>query len=257
MRIISLNANGIRAAARKGFFDWFHAQDADILCVQETKAREEQLTAPVFNPDDYHVFYHDARCKKGYSGVAIFSREAPDEIRRELGREDVDCEGRYLEARFGNLSVVSLYVPSGSSGDERQQYKYRFMDWFAPLMDEWLASGRAYILCGDWNIVRSELDIKNWKSNQKNSGCLPTERAWLNGLIDDRGWVDTFRALNPGAVEYSWWSNRGRARENNTGWRIDYQLATPGLVLQDCAIYGAERFSDHAPVTVDYDYTPV
>lgn len=254
MRITTLNANGIRSAARKGFFDWLRAQDADVLCLQETKAREWQLTDPMFRPESHHGFYHDARCKKGYSGVGIYARRQPDEVRFSLGNEDFDCEGRYIEARFGNLSVVSLYMPSGSSGDERQQYKYRIMDWFAPILDQWRASGRDYVLCGDWNIVRSELDIKNWRGNQKNSGCLPEERAWLNGLLDDGGWADSFRTLRPEAVEYTWWSNRGRARENNVGWRIDYQLVTPGLRerLLGCSIYRDERFSDHAPFTVDY-----
>jgi exodeoxyribonuclease-3 len=255
MRIISLNANGIRSAARKGVFDWLRAQQADVVCIQETKAQEAQLTDPMFRPDGHHCFYHDARSKKGYSGVAIYARREPDEVLTQLDREDFDCEGRYIEARFGKLSVVSLYFPSGSSGEVRQQYKFRIMDWFAPIMDEWLASGRDYILCGDWNIVRSERDIKNWRSNQKNSGCLPEERDWLNGLIEERGWVDAFRELKPEAVEYTWWSNRGRARENNVGWRIDYQLATPSLRerLRDCSIYRDERFSDHAPFTVDYD----
>jgi len=255
MRIISLNANGIRSAARKGFFDWFDRQDADVLCLQETKARTHQLDDPVFARDGYHDCFHDARSKKGYSGVAIYARRKPDAILTELGREDFDCEGRYIEARFGKLSVVSLYFPSGSSGEERQQYKFRIMDWFAPVLDAWLASGRDYVVCGDWNIVRSELDIRNWKSNQKNSGCLPEERAWMNDLVDSRGWIDAFRTLRPDAVEYTWWSNRGRARENNVGWRIDYQLATPSLRdrLAGCSIYRDERFSDHAPFTVDYD----
>lgn len=264
MRIISLNANGIRSAARKQFFDWFEQQDADFLCLQETKARVEQLDDAVFHPDGYQRFLHDARSKKGYSGVAIYCRREPDELRDTLGREDFDCEGRYLEARFGNLSVVSLYFPSGSSKQERQDYKFRIMDWFGPLLDEWLASGRDYVLCGDWNIVRSERDIKNWKSNQKNSGCLPAERAWLNGRIADDcgddtpppeyGWRDSFRTLKPDAEEYTWWSNRGRARENNVGWRLDYQLVTPTLAesLQACSIYRDERFSDHAPYTVDF-----
>ena len=255
MRIISLNANGIRSAARKGFFDWFDRQDADVLCLQETKARTHQLDDPVFAREGYHDCFHDARSKKGYSGVAIYTRREPDTVLTELGREDFDCEGRYIEARFGKLSVVSLYFPSGSSGEERQQYKFRIMDWFAPVLDEWLSSGRDYVVCGDWNIVRGELDIRNWKSNQKNSGCLPEERAWMNELVDTRGWIDTFRALKPDAVEYTWWSNRGRARENNVGWRIDYQLATPSLRdrLAGCSIYRDERFSDHAPFTVDYD----
>lgn len=253
MRIISLNVNGIRATARKGFFDWFDQQNADFLCLQETKARVEQLTDPVFSRDGYHDCFHDARSKKGYSGVAIYSRQKPDEVLTELGREDFDGEGRYIEARFGNLSIVSLYFPSGSSGDERQQYKFRVMDWFAPILDSWLAGGRDYIISGDWNIVRSEMDIKNWRSNQKNSGCLPEERAWMNGLVEERNWVDSMRTLKPDTVEYTWWSNRGRARENNVGWRIDYQLVSPALGkrLAACSVYRDDSFSDHAPLTLD------
>jgi exodeoxyribonuclease-3 len=257
MRIITLNANGIRAAHRKGFFQWLSRQHADVVCIQETKAQTHQLEGkPAFYPRGFHCYYEDATAKKGYSGVALYAAREPDEVRRSLGREDFDCEGRYIEARFGGLSVVSLYMPSGSSGDARQQYKFRIMDWLAPILGEWLASGRDYVLCGDWNIVRTEKDIKNWKANQKNSGCLPQERAWLNALVDGSGWVDGFRALKPDAVEYTWWSNRGRARENNVGWRIDYQLVTPalGARLGGCSIYRNERFSDHAPLTLDYDY---
>jgi exodeoxyribonuclease III len=254
MRIISLNANGIRSAATKGVFEWLRKQDADVVCLQETKAQEAQLTDPMFRPDGHHCFYHDARSKKGYSGVAIYSKREPDEIRTSLGREDFDCEGRYIEARYGNLSVVSFYIPSGSSGDERQQYKFRTMEWLTPIFREWAASGREYVLCGDWNIVHTKDDIKNWSSNQKNSGCLPEERAWLDLLFKEIGWVDSFRAIKPDAVEYTWWSNRGQARANNVGWRIDYQIVTPGLRdrLRDCSIYRDERFSDHAPYTVDY-----
>ncbi|MGB8635140.1 MAG: exodeoxyribonuclease III [Rhodanobacteraceae bacterium] len=253
MRIISLNANGIRAGARKGFFDWFDQQDADFLCLQETKARVEQLGDPVFSREGYHDCFHDARSKKGYSGVAIYSRRKPDAVLTELGREEFDCEGRYIEARFGQLSIVSLYFPSGSSGDERQQYKFRIMEWFAPILKKWLASGRDYIISGDWNIVRSEKDIRNWKSNQKNSGCLPEERAWMNALIEKSGWVDSMRTLKPETEEYTWWSNRGRAWDNDVGWRIDYQLVSPVLEthLRDCSVHRDDRFSDHAPLTLD------
>ena len=253
MRIISFNANGIRSAATKGVFAWLRAQQADVVCLQETKAQEDQLTDPMFRPDGHHCFYRDATSKKGYSGTAIYARREPDQILTELGWDEFDNEGRYIEARFGQLSVVSLYFPSGSSGEERQQFKFRAMDWIEPIFDGWLKSKRQYVICGDWNIVRSEKDIKNWKSNQKNSGCLPEERAWLNGLVE-RGWVDSYRALRPEGEDYTWWSNRGRARENNVGWRIDYQIVSPGLraKLRDCAIYRDERFSDHAPFTVDY-----
>ena len=254
MRIISLNANGIRSAATKGVFEWLRKQRADVVCLQETKSQEDQLADPMFRPDGHHCFYRDASSKKGYSGVAIYAKREPDKVLTQLGWDEFDNEGRYIEARFGNLSVVSLYVPSGSSGEERQQFKFKAMDRLTPIFDQWLKSGRDYVLCGDWNIVRSELDIKNWRSNQKNSGCLPEERAWLNDLIDKRGWVDSFRTLKPETVEYTWWSNRGRARENNVGWRIDYQVVTPSLQkrLKHCSVYRDERFSDHAPYTVDY-----
>ncbi len=266
MKIISFNANGIRSAAGKGFFDWLQPQNADVVCLQETKAQEEQLSDPVFRPDGHHCFYKDASTKKGYSGVAIYARREPDEVRTSLGWAPFDDEGRYIEACFGNLSVVSFYIPSGSSGEKRQGFKFEVMDWLKPIMDEWLASGREYVLCGDWNIVRSRLDIKNWTSNQKNSGCLPPERAWLNtqiadgggdGLVEQpkRGWVDAYRALHPQGQDYTWWSNRGAARANDVGWRIDYQFCTPGLgkKLKACSIARAPRFSDHAPFLVEYD----
>jgi exodeoxyribonuclease-3 len=253
MRIISLNANGIRSAASKGAFDWLRTRHADVVCLQETKAQEDQLTDPMFRPDGHHCFYRDATSKKGYSGVAIYAKREPDAVLTELGWDEFDNEGRYIEARFGKLSVVSLYFPSGSSGEERQRFKFRAMEWIEPIFDGWLKSDRQYVICGDWNIVRSEKDIKNWKSNQKNSGFLPEERAWLNGLVE-RGWVDSYRTLKPEGEDYTWWSNRGRARENDVGWRIDYQIVSPSLRdrLRECAIYRDQRFSDHAPYTVDY-----
>jgi exodeoxyribonuclease-3 len=195
--------------------------------------------------------------------VAIYSRREPDEIRTALGWAPFDEEGRYIEARFGNLSVVSFYIPSGSSGELRQGFKFEVMDWLKPHLDEWLASGRDYVLCGDWNIVRSAMDIRNWKSNQKNSGCLPPERDWLIGLCgegrdDGHGWVDAYRALHADGEDYTWWSNRGAAYANNVGWRIDYQLLTPALArrVRSCSIAREPRFSDHAPFTVDYAETP-
>jgi exodeoxyribonuclease III len=249
VRIISFNANGLRSAASKGFFDWFGQQDADLLCVQETKAQQSQLDDAVFRPSGYHRYFKDAQ-KKGYSGVAIYSRREPDEVRTALGWAPFDDEGRYIEARFGELSVVSLYFPSGSSGDERQQFKFECMEWF----DGWLASGRDYVICGDWNIVHTRKDIRNWTSNQKNSGCLPQERAWLDRLFLQDGWLDSYRQLRPQGEDYTWWSQRGASRANNVGWRIDYQVASPGLGarLRDCRIDAEPRFSDHAPYTVDY-----
>ncbi len=254
-RVISLNANGIRAAARKGFFDWMQAQDADVVCIQETKAQEHQLDAECFSPAGYHCYYEDA-VKKGYSGVAIYSRHKPDKVIRGFGIAEFDDEGRYLEVQLGGLSVVSVYLPSGSSSEERQEAKFRFLDHFEPHLKKLKRRKSEYILCGDWNIAHHEIDLKNWKANRKNSGFLPEERAWLTKLFDDHGFVDAFRAINPDKEEYTWWSNRGRAWDNNVGWRIDYHVTTPGLkdrILRS-DIYRAERFSDHAPLTLDYQW---
>lgn len=253
MRIVSFNANGIRSAASKGFFGWFEEQNVDVLCIQETKAWLDQLQAPEFAPSSHHRYFKDAE-KKGYSGVAIYSRREPDTVLDSLDWPEMDGEGRYIEARFGNLSVVSLYLPSGSSGEERQTFKFAIMERFAEVLKEWMASGRDYVICGDWNIVHTERDIRNWKSNQKNSGCLPQERAWLNALLTEQGWIDSYRHLKPEGEDYTWWSQRGQSRAKNVGWRIDYQLVTPSLRdrLQHCAIHPEPKFSDHAPYRVDY-----
>ncbi len=261
MRVISLNANGIRAAARKGFFDWLDKQSADVVCIQETKAQEHQLSDEVFRPGGFHCYYHDAE-KKGYSGVAIYARQKPDRVIRGLGRADrgvkdwqeFDREGRYIEARFGGLSVVSLYLPSGSSSEERQAAKFRFLDLFMPYLMRLRRRRREYVLCGDWNIAHKPIDLKNWRANQKNSGFLPEERAWMDNLFGRAKYVDTFRRVNQEPEQYTWWSNRGRAWDNNVGWRIDYQVATPeigGRVL-GTSIYKDDRFSDHAPLIMDY-----
>lgn len=253
-RVISLNVNGIRAAARKGFFDWMYKQSADFVCLQETKAQIHQLSDACFTPSGYHCFYEDA-IKKGYSGVAIFSRQEPDEVIRGFGEPEFDDEGRYLEARIGKLSVVSVYLPSGSSSEERQAAKFRFLDVFEPHLRKLQARDSEYILCGDWNIAHKEIDLKNWKANQKNSGFLPEERRWMDKLFGPANYVDAFREINPEPEQYTWWSNRGRAWDNNVGWRLDYQVVTPGLKdrILRTEIYKAERFSDHAPLTIDYD----
>lgn len=254
MRIVTANLNGIRSAASKGFFDWFGRQGADVLCLQETKAHQAQLTDPVFFPAGWTWRFNDAEAK-GYSGVAIYARREPDAWIDRLGWEPFDREGRYIEARFGSLSVISLYLPSGSSGEERQTFKYAVTKWLTPKLQEWLASGRDYVICGDWNIAHRAVDLKNWRSNQKNSGFLPDERAWLDLLFDGQGWVDAFRALHPDATdEYTWWSNRGQARAKNVGWRIDYHVVSPTLRsrLAGTSIHRDDRFSDHAPMTVDY-----
>ena len=254
-RIVSLNANGIRAAARKGFFDWLEAQDADVVCIQETKAQIHQLTDACFDPAGYHSYYEDAE-KKGYSGVAIYSRHKPKRVVRGYGDPEFDNEGRYLEAQFDGLNVVSVYLPSGSSSEERQQAKFRCMESFTEHLKKLRRRRAEYILCGDWNIAHKQIDLKNWRSNQKNSGFLPEERAWLDEVFGKHRYVDAFRVVNAEADQYTWWSNRGRAWEKNVGWRIDYQVVTPGLKdrILGTSIYTADRFSDHAPLIMDYDW---
>lgn len=261
MRIISLNCNGIRSAAKKGLFDWLPQQKARVLCLQETKAQPEDLAdAPHFAPQGWWVLQNPAK-KKGYSGTAIYSRLEPDAVIDKLGVAEFDDEGRYLEARYGTLSVVSLYLPSGSAGPERQASKDRFLEFFLPYLRELRANGREYVICGDWNIAHTKLDLKNWRSNQKNSGFLPHERAWMDSLLGKEpdggaGWVDAYRKLHPTleGEAYTWWSNRGNAWANNVGWRIDYQIVTPGLAdaVQTASVWKDSRFSDHAPLTIDY-----
>ena len=257
MRIISVNLNGIRSAVSKGLLDWLPQQRADIVCVQELKAQTADMSAAMLNPPGYYGYFHYAE-KKGYSGVGLYGKLQPDAIIEGLGVPDIDAEGRYLEARFGNLSVVSLYLPSGSSGEHRQAAKFAFMEHFYPHLARLAESGREVILCGDWNIAHREIDLKNWKSNQKNSGFLPEERAWLSKVFDELGWVDVYRHLHPEATgeAYTWWSNRGQAWAKNVGWRIDYHIATPGIAATATAasVYKEQRFSDHAPLIVDYDY---
>ena len=255
MRIVTVNVNGIRAAARKGFFAWMVRQQADVVCVQETKAQEHQLEDKVFRPRGWNVYFHDAE-KKGYSGVAIYSKRKPDQVITGLGWPDMDAEGRYIEARFGALSVVSVYLPSGSSSEERQTIKFGFLDRFMPYLRKLRLKRREYILCGDWNIAHKEIDLKNWRGNRKNSGFLPEERAWMDELFETAGFVDTFRAVNEEPDQYTWWSNRGQAWARNVGWRIDYQVATPGIAetVKAARIYKDKRFSDHAPLIMDYDY---
>jgi exodeoxyribonuclease-3 len=253
MRIITVNLNGIRSAATKGFYEWLAQQDADIVCLQELKAQAVDMTPQMLAPDGYRGYFHYAE-KKGYSGVGIYCRKEPDAAIEGLGIAEFDSEGRYLEVQFGNLSVVSLYLPSGSSGEERQTVKFRFMEAFMPHLVALKAGGREVILCGDWNIAHTEKDLKNWRGNKKNSGFLPEERAWLTELFDKVGFVDAFRRLHPELEAYTWWSNRGQAWAKDVGWRIDYQIATPGVAAraERTSIYKTQRFSDHAPLTIDY-----
>jgi len=230
-------------------------QRADLVCLQETKAQVHQLSDPVFHPKKWHTEYHDAQ-KKGYSGTAILSKLKPAKVICGLGIDWIDCEGRYLEYRFGNLSVISLYMPSGSSGDERQAFKIRMMDAFLPHLKKLRAAKRSVIICGDWNIGHTEADIRNWRGNRKNSGFLPEERAWIGSLFDTHGYCDAFRQLPQKEHEYTWWSQRGQARAKNVGWRIDYQIASDDLAakVSKTRIYRDRVFSDHAPLIIDYDF---
>ena len=256
MQIISLNLNGVRAAAKKGFFEWLAAQSADVVCVQELKAQVADLSADMLAPDSYRGYFHCA-AQRGYSGVGIYCRKQPDNVIEGIGITEIDDEGRFIQADFGNLSIISIYLPSGSSGEHRQVAKFFFMEKFYPVLKTLMASGREIILCGDWNIAHKEIDLKNWRSNQKNSGFLPEERAWLSNVLHDIGFVDVFRQINTESDQYTWWSNRGQAWTNNVGWRIDYQIATPAIAqtARNVSIYKAERFSDHAPLIIDYDHT--
>jgi exodeoxyribonuclease III len=256
MKIISANLNGIRSASSKGFLDWLQNSNADVVCVQELKAQSPDLTDAMKNPPGFHGFFHCAE-KKGYSGVGIYSRVTPDRVIEGVGHAGIDAEGRFIRADFGALSVVSVYVPSGSSGSERQQAKFDFLDVFLPFMSNLRQEGREFVICGDWNIAHAPIDLKNWKGNLKNSGFLPAERQWLDTLYAS-GWSDVYRQLCPESGEsgYTWWSNRGQAYAKNVGWRIDLHVATAGIAAQARAasIYKDQRFSDHAPLIIDYDF---
>lgn len=257
LRIISANLNGIRSAFAKNFLVWSTTQQADVICLQELKAQLPDLGPEMLRPDGMHAYYHCAE-KKGYSGVGLWCRQQPDRVIEGLGNAEFDAEGRYLRADFGKLSVISLYVPSGSSSPERQEAKFRFMEVFFPHLAALRAEGREIVICGDWNIAHQQIDLKNWKGNLKNSGFLPEERSWMSRVLGELGWVDVYRRLHPDTTDacYTWWSNRGQAWAKNVGWRIDYQLATPGIAetAHATSIYKEARFSDHAPLIVDYDH---
>jgi exodeoxyribonuclease-3 len=226
LRVVSFNANGLRAAARKGFFRWFARQRADVLCVQEIRAGEDDLDDRLYRTRGFHRVVHGAQ-RRGYSGVAIYSRREPSAIVRELGAAEFDDEGRYLEAQFGSVAVVSAYFPSGSAGPARQEAKFRFLAAFDRRLDALREQRLPYIFCGDFNMAHREIDLTNWR-----------------------------RLQNQEAGQYTWWSNRGRAWDKNVGWRIDYQVASPALrgTVVGAAIYKRRRFSDHAPLTIDYDW---
>ena len=257
MRVITANLNGVRSAATKGFFDWAARRRADFVCVQELKAQDKDMT-PAFRSIGRLNGAFAYALKKGYSGVGCYTHLTPDRVQIGLGAgfDDIDSEGRWSQVDIGSLTVVSVYFPSGSSGDERQAFKYRFMDRVLPVFDNLMASGRDVLICGDINIAHKEIDIKHWRANQDSSGFLPEERQWMTALFDEHGWADVFRRIDPSPDQYTWWSFRGRAWESNAGWRIDYQLATPGLAgkANAASIYLDQRFSDHAPLIIDYDY---
>lgn len=256
LRIVSLNLNGIRSAVNKGVLEWLGKQAASVVCLQELKAQAKDIVPAVHNPDDYHGYFHHAD-RPGYSGVGLYCSKKPDRVINGLGIAEFDGEGRYIEAQYGDLSVVSLYVPSGSSSPERLAIKFRFMEQVIQPLYKLICSGRDVIICGDWNVAHKQIDLKNWRSNQKNSGFLPEEREWFSGVLDKLGYVDVFRSLNQEPEQYTWWSNRGQSWAKNVGWRIDYQLATPGIASQAkrVEIYKDQRFSDHAPLIIDYDYS--
>ena len=260
MRIITANLNGIRSAANKGFFEWLQTTQADVVCLQEVKAQAADMTSEMCAPAGYFGHFHYAE-KKGYSGVGIYSKQKPTAVIIGTGIADIDSEGRYIEAQFDdlngkNLSVISLYLPSGSSGPERQAFKFSVLARIMPHLEALKASGRDVVVCGDINIAHHEIDLKNYKGNRKNSGFLPEERAWLTDLFDRVGWADVYRFLHPATTDecYTWWSNRGAAYEKNVGWRLDYQIATPELAKKalQSTIYKQQRFSDHAPLIIDY-----
>jgi exodeoxyribonuclease-3 len=255
MRVVTLNVNGIRSAARKGLGDWLTRGRAwDVVCLQEIKAGVADVPAALRTPRQAHAAFLPA-VRKGYAGVALFARHRP-RVTAGFGHPEFDAEGRYLEADFGALAIASLYLPSGSAGPHRQASKFRFLEAFLPHLAALRRRGKEIILCGDWNIAHQPIDLRNWRSNQKNSGFLPEERAWLTRVFDEIGFVDVFRRVDPRPDQYTWWSNRGQAWAKNVGWRIDYQIATPGIAAraQTASIYKTRRFSDHAPLIVDYDY---
>jgi exodeoxyribonuclease-3 len=253
MKVITLNCNGIRSAARKGFYAWMQMQDADFVCLQETKAQEHQIPPESAAMAHYTAVFLDAE-KKGYSGVAVYARKPPARIVRGLNWPDFDREARYLQLDYGMLSVVSLYIPSGSSGPARQEVKEDFLERFFVHLDRLRSDGRSYIVCGDFNVAHRDIDVYDPARCSRISGFFAHERRWIDRVIAELGWVDAFRRVDPAPGRYSWWSNFQGAFERNNGWRIDYQLVTPdvGRAVSAASIYRDTRFSDHAPVTVEY-----
>ena len=258
MRVISCNVNGIRSAIRKGFFEWLESTKAEVICLQEIRASDKARLDSVIEPLGYHAYYADA-LKNGYSGVSIYTLKKPDNISTDISWKEFENEGRWIKADFGCISIISLYMPSGTSGEIRQNFKFKCMKRLKKILSKFYSDNREYLICGDFNIAHKEIDLKNWKSNKKNSGFLPEERAWMDWLFNDLGMVDIHRSLDKRENLYTWWSNRGKARENNVGWRIDYQVGTPLLanLAKKSEVYKFEYFSDHAPLIIDYNLNSV
>jgi exodeoxyribonuclease-3 len=254
MRVITLNANGIRSAARRGFFEWAATQEPDVVCLQETRAQERQLPPEAIALPGFTSYFVDS-ARRGYSGVALYARQAPLSIRRTLGSDEMDSEGRFVQADFGPLTVASLYVPSGITGPARQAFKMNFLEQLLAVLAALRHSEGNHIVCGDFNIAHKVIDTYSPGRNSHVSGFLPEERAWMDVLVERLGWVDAFRVVNKEPKQYTWWSNWPAAWERNLGWRLDYQMITPGLKgeVGAASIYKGARFSDHAPLTIDYD----
>ena len=251
MRIFSWNVNGLRAVVKKGFFDWLESEAPDVVCLQEIKARTEDLDENILNPKGYHAFWNPAE-RKGYSGVAIFTKKKPVAVHLGLGIERFDCEGRILRIEFKDFDLFSVYFPNGTSGEERLQYKMEFYDAFLDHCEELRGQGRELVITGDVNTAHKPIDLKNPKANQKNSGFLPKERAWVDKFIE-HGYVDSFRAFNEDPDQYTWWSYRFNVRAKNVGWRIDYFFVTEGLMkkVKDSFITPEVMGSDHCPIGLD------
>lgn len=265
LTVSTINVNGLRAAAKKGFVEWLAATPADFVCLQEVRASADDLPAELAAPPGWHTVHADSRVLKGRNGVAVYSRRQPTAVQVGFGVPEFDASGRYVEAWFPGVVVGSVYLPSGEVGTLRQEQKERFMAAFLPylmeLREKAAASGCEVIICGDWNIAHQEIDLKAWKANRKNAGFTPAERDWMGRVFDEAGYRDVHRLLHPeGPGPYTWWSYRGKAFDNDSGWRIDYQVATPGLsarartaIVERAATY-AERWSDHSPVTITYEW---
>ncbi|WP_269913958.1 exodeoxyribonuclease III [Acinetobacter sp. HY1485] len=257
LRVVSINVNGLRASVKKGFLQWLEKSEADVVCIQESRISATQWTDD-FKPEGWYTHLFEAQ-KAGYSGTAIYSRIPFVSITDGLGFELADTQGRFISAEFDlgldkPVHICSLYLPSGSSGEEAQVRKDLFLEKYKPILKQWRDEDKSIIVCGDYNTVHKRIDIKNWAGNKKSSGCLPHEREWLDHIYDELGYVDTFRVVRPEAELYSWWSNRGKARANNVGWRIDYQACSPDWKARtvNAWVYRDEWYSDHAPVIIDY-----